>query len=1250
MRRFLLGAATFCAVVFGALAAAEPVNVCYFTNWARYRTGLINQGKDVLEMQLDGELCTHFMYGFATVTTDFNIKSNDPNADHPSGSEAQGELCPAACNDPSFKPDWSDASGQRCDWPCNPSRVMRGYEGLTVGMKMKNPKIKTLISVGGWNFNDCAASASATYGQGTATCEIFSTIASSEASIRTFAANVIEFCRKWGFDGFDLDWEYPVVAGHNDNQKVDGKFTETSKDYANYITMLRVMKEEFVRENAAQPLLLMAAVGVGKHTADTAYNIPAMNQHLDLINLMTYDLHGAWESRTGCNANLYATKEDTAIGGGVGAGEAVEGYPLSVSWAVDYWIDHGASPEKLTMGVGTYGRGWKLADPSRAGYNAPASGASTPGVSTKEAGYKAYYEILNLIQSGKAVRYYDEERECPYIVTDDGEWIGYDDVQSLRAKMEFVNLRGLRGTMVWALDLDDFAGTYSDSARYPLISFVRQSLAGSVSTRAPSPVVQPPSPAPSRQPFLAPTPSPSGGSPTLPVQAPSLAPTPSTVPVPATPSPVPASPTPAVGCGSCDSCEAVPNNIQGASNGHCSPCARDGQRWWPCNVAGLCRCAGGAIPTTATTSPSPSTSTDGPTEAPPTPTDPTDAPTSEPASTPSPLPESGSSGCGQCDACEAVPGNVQSATDAHCAPCANGGQTWWPCNVDGLCRCAGGGVGRPTKEPSVAPTLSPDQESQAPSIRPTASPAPSSGCSSCASCEAVPGNAQSATDGHCSPCANDGQAWWPCNVEGLCRCSDGGPTTSLEPPSASPTAAPRPPTASTSDPTSLPTASTASDAPTMSPSQVSGTSSPTAQPVATPTPTTASPPPPPPPPTSDDDLVQKALRALSNADSSGVFMYDTGSGWLESDIYTWPDMIDAVRLMATTGVGKAKLWLGEGSNHIYGLVNVAAFLAQSMQETIQYNACDENNWSDKAVVAEAGGSTYSSTAACGQLHQSYQDYTCSREEDDIAGGQMACDVDPNMEARAYTQAGWYGAPAKLFCAPRSKVPKAPRWDYSSPWCAPPGGWGHVEPFSDNISLDEYFEYVNSGGSCKDYEGIKTGGWKFSGEGCVNGACPGSPAPLFGKPVGRTDVEGCCWWGRGVIQTTGVCNFGKLNYYLGNRASREGRSAIYPNIDFCRDPGAICRPGGPGELKWVAGLFYWLNAVQPYSSASGWNYLTELKKWVDGGRVRSDHGFIDGASGIVNRGCHNPPNCGTGELHGGASRVQNFHKVLDAMGL
>src|SRR5210317_555510 len=132
------------------------------------------------------------------------------------------------------------------------------------------------------------------------------------------------------------------------------------------------------------------------------------------------------------------------------------------------------------------------------------------------------------------------------------------------------------------------------------------------------------------------------------------------------------------------------------------------------------------------------------------------------------------------------------------------------------------------------------------------------------------------------------------------------------------------------------------------------------------------------------------------------------------------------------------------------------------------------------------------------------------------------------------------------------------------------------------------------------------------------------------------------WGRGVIQTTGVCNFGKLNYYLGARAAEEGRPSRYPSIDFCKDPEQICSSSAFKELKWVAGMFYWMESVQSYNEG-GWKYMDELAKFVEGGMQGT--AFIDAVSGIVNRGCHNPP-CGTGALDGGHERSQNFKKVLE----
>jgi hypothetical protein len=126
----------------------------------------------------------------------------------------------------------------------------------------------------------------------------------------------------------------------------------------------------------------------------------------------------------------------------------------------------------------------------------------------------------------------------------------------------------------------------------------------------------------------------------------------------------------------------------------------------------------------------------------------------------------------------------------------------------------------------------------------------------------------------------------------------------------------------------------------------------------------------------------------------------------------------------------------------------------------------------------------------------------------------------------------------------------------------------------------------------------------------------------------------------------VCNYGKLNYYLGARAAQDGRSSRYPEIDFCKTPDKICSDPNYPELKWIAGFFYWMESVQSYDR-QGWYYLTALHEFVNGGMT--DTSFIDSVSGIVNRGCHNPP-CATGEVDGLDQRRENFNIVLQAMGL
>merc|ERR1719422_1258396 len=74
---------------------------------------------------------------------------------------------------------------------------------------------------------------------------------------------------------------------------------------------------------------------------------------------------------------------------------------------------------------------------------------------------------MDLVANG-ATKFHDEDRGCAYVVNG-LDWFGFDDEQSIAAKVAFAKSRNLAGSMLWALDLDDFAGKYSDR-KFPLVS------------------------------------------------------------------------------------------------------------------------------------------------------------------------------------------------------------------------------------------------------------------------------------------------------------------------------------------------------------------------------------------------------------------------------------------------------------------------------------------------------------------------------------------------------------------------------------------------------------------------------------------------------------------------------------------------------------------------------------------------------------------------------------------------------------
>lgn len=272
-------------------------------------------------------------------------------------------------------------------------------------LKKQYPNVKTLISIGGWSDSGK-----------------FSDVALSDASRTTFADSVVAFLKQYGFNGVDIDWEYPVSGGLSNTGRLE--------DRVNFTLLLQKLREKLDTQGQldGQTYLLTIAGGADRsYASNTQLNLVA--SYVDYASIMTYDIHGQWDSYTDFNAPLYTPSESSPQ------------YQWSVDEAVSLWIASGFPASKIVMGIPFYGHLYSgVSDGSTGLYQRFTAGAAI-----------SYDDLCaSYLGNSTYVKSVHPDALVPWLFNGT-TFLSYDDETSIAAKSAYIVQNKLAGACVWEL-------------------------------------------------------------------------------------------------------------------------------------------------------------------------------------------------------------------------------------------------------------------------------------------------------------------------------------------------------------------------------------------------------------------------------------------------------------------------------------------------------------------------------------------------------------------------------------------------------------------------------------------------------------------------------------------------------------------------------------------------------------------------------------------------------------------------------
>ncbi|KAM7206680.1 hypothetical protein V8F33_000323 [Rhypophila sp. PSN 637] len=282
-------------------------------------------------------------------------------------------------------------------------------------LKKRDPDLKIFIAIGGWTFNDEGP-----------TMRTFSDIARSETNQIAFFNSLASFMSTYGFDGVDIDWEYPGATDRFGRPE----------DFQNLPKFLKKLKDALRKiGRPGLSITLPASYWYLQH-----FDVKKVTAEVDWINMMTYDFHGVWDKKEEPNewvqpllnshTNLTEIKE-----------------------AMDLLWRNGINEDKVTLGMAFYGRGFTATSPSCMAKGCTFESGTGAGPCSNEVSVLLNSEIDNLVASKGLMPTLDEEAGVKILTWDGNQW--------LTLKANFARSQGMGGVMVWAVSHDTRDAKYS---------------------------------------------------------------------------------------------------------------------------------------------------------------------------------------------------------------------------------------------------------------------------------------------------------------------------------------------------------------------------------------------------------------------------------------------------------------------------------------------------------------------------------------------------------------------------------------------------------------------------------------------------------------------------------------------------------------------------------------------------------------------------------------------------------------------